>query len=139
VHRDRAETHAPNVRPGLGRGRSHNGNGCTGRIVNVLYLVNKRLLDIPVLYLSSQIMRSKPDHYRLLQAVRGQADSGAVWQEWVLYMLDAVEITAQQTIRTVTEINEADRDRHRNVRVPDLGLANSGCPGLPPDCPGLPS
>jgi len=33
----------------------------------------------------------------------------------------------------------ADRDRHRNVRVPDLGLANSGCPGLPPDCPGLPS
>ena len=105
----------------------------------MLYLVNKRLLDIPVLYLSSQIMRSKPDHYRLLQAVRGQADSGAVWQEWVLYMLDAVEITAQQTIRTVTEINEADRDRHRNVRVPDLGLANSGCPGLPPDCPGLPS
>lgn len=95
----------------------YDGNGRTGRIVNVLYLVNKRLLDIPVLYLSSQIMRSKPDYYRLLQAVREQADSTAVWQEWVLYMLDAVETTAQQTIRTVTEIKAALLDYKHRIRA----------------------
>ena len=76
----------------------YDGNGRTGRIVNVLYLVNKGLLDIPVLYLSSAIVRSKPDYYRLLQAVREQADAPALWQEWVLYLLAAVETTAQQTI-----------------------------------------
>ena len=95
----------------------YDGNGRTGRIVNVLYLVNKGLLDIPVLYLSSQIMRSKPDYYRLLQAVREQADSPAVWQEWVLYMLAAVETTAQQTIRTVTDIKAALLDTKHRIRA----------------------
>ena len=94
----------------------YDGNGRTGRIVNVLYLVNKGLLDIPVLYLSSQIMRSKPDYYRLLQAVREQGDSAAVWQEWVLYMLAAVETTAQQTIRTVTDIKAALLDYKHRIR-----------------------
>src|SRR4029077_19146800 len=73
----------------------YDGNGRTGRIVNVLYLVNKGLLDIPVLYLSSAIARSKPDYYRLLQAVREQADASELWQEWAMYMLAAVETTAQ--------------------------------------------
>jgi len=95
----------------------YDGNGRTGRIVNVLYLVNKGLLDIPVLYLSSQIMRSKPDYYRLLQAVREQADSPAVWQEWVLYMLAAVETTAQQTLRTVTDIKAALLDTKHRIRA----------------------
>ena len=48
----------------------YDGNGRTGRIVNVLYLVKERLLDIPVLYMSRHIVRTKPDYYRLLQAVR---------------------------------------------------------------------
>ena len=99
----------------------YDGNGRTGRIVNVLYLVNKGLLDIPVLYLSSQIMRSKPDYYRLLQAVREQGDSAArteeAWQEWVLYMLAAVETTAQQTIRTVTDIKAALLDYKHRIRA----------------------
>jgi Fic family protein len=94
----------------------YDGNGRTGRILNVLYLVNKGLLDIPVLYLSSQIMRSKPDYYRLLQAVREQADAAAVWQEWVLYMLAAVETTAQQTIRTVTDVKAALLDYKHRIR-----------------------
>ena len=50
----------------------YDGNGRTGRILNVLYLVQKGLLDIPVLYLSRHIVRTKPDYYRLLQAVREQ-------------------------------------------------------------------
>jgi Fic family protein len=95
----------------------YDGNGRTGRIVNVLYLVNKGLLDIPVLYLSSAIVRSKPDYYRLLQAVREGADSPALWQEWVLYLLAAVETTAQQTIRTVTDIKVALFDYKHRIRA----------------------
>lgn len=57
----------------------HDGNGRTGRILNVLYLVHQGLLDLPVLCLSRHIVRTKADHYRLLQAVR---DEG-VWEDWV--------------------------------------------------------
>jgi Fic family protein len=85
--------------------------------VNVLYLVQKDLLDIPVLYLSRHIVRTKPDYYRLLQAVREQADAPAVWQEWVLYMLTAVEQTAQQTIGTVGDIKAALMDYKHRIRA----------------------
>jgi Fic family protein len=94
----------------------YDGNGRTGRIVNVLYLVNKGLLETPVLYLSRAIVRNKPAYYRLLQAVREQADAPAVWQEWVLYMLSAVEQTAAQTIGTVTDIKAALMDYKRRIR-----------------------
>jgi Fic family protein len=95
----------------------YDGNGRTGRIVNVLYFVNKGLLDIPVLYLSSAIVRSKPDYYRLLQAVREEADAPERWQEWVLYLLAAVETTAQQTIRTVSDIKAALFDYKHRIRA----------------------
>jgi Fic family protein len=94
----------------------YDGNGRTGRIVNVLYLVNKALLDSPVLYLSRHIVRHKPDYYRLLQAVREQGDAVPVWQEWVLYMLAAVEQTAQQTIATVADIKAALMDYKHRIR-----------------------
>ena len=94
----------------------YDGNGRTGRIINVLYMVNKGLLDIPVLYLSSHIVRTKPDYYRLLQAVRESGDAPAFWVEWVLYMLTAVESTAQQTIRTVTDIKAALLDYKHRIR-----------------------
>jgi Fic family protein len=81
----------------------YDGNGRTGRIVNVLYLVKEGLLDIPVLYLSSHIVRTKADYYRLLQTVREQDR----WEEWVLYMLEAVEVTAGQTIATIHAIKAA--------------------------------
>ena len=71
----------------------YDGNGRTGRIINVLYLVKEGLLDIPVLYLSRHIVRTKPDYYRLLQAVR-ERDA---WEEWVMYMLTAIELTAADT------------------------------------------
>ncbi|OHE79600.1 MAG: addiction module protein [Lysobacterales bacterium GWF1_69_6] len=95
----------------------YDGNGRTGRILNVLYLVQKGLLDIPVLYLSRHIVRTKPDYYRLLQAVREQADAPAIWQEWVLYLLTAVERTAQQTIGTVTDIKAALMDYKHRIRA----------------------
>jgi Fic family protein len=90
----------------------YDGNGRTGRIMNVLYLVKEGLLDIPVLYLSSHIVRTKGDYYRLLQATR----SADAWEEWVLYMLDAVEVTAKQTIHTVQAIKAALFDYKHRIR-----------------------
>ena len=97
--------------------RFYDGNCRTGRIVNVQYPVNKGLLDIPVLTLSSQIMRSKPDYYRLPQAAREQADSAAAWQARELYMLAAVETAAQLTLRTVTDIKAALPDTKHRIRA----------------------
>ena len=76
------------------------GNGRIGRILNVLYLTSKGLLDIPVLYLSRHITQTKADYYSLLQAVR---EEGA-WERWVLYMLDAVAETSQTTLEIVEGI-----------------------------------
>lgn len=91
----------------------YDGNGRTGRIVNVLYLVKEGLLDIPVLYLSHHIVRTKADYYRLLQTVREQDN----WEEWVLYMLTAVEATAQRAIHTVQAIKAALMDYKHRIRA----------------------
>ncbi len=90
----------------------YDGNGRTGRIVNVLYLVKEGLLDIPVLYLSNHIVRHKADYYRLLQSVR-DADTR---EDWVLYLLEAVEQTAGQTITTVQAIKTALFDYKQRIR-----------------------
>lgn len=90
----------------------YDGNGRTGRIINVLHLVKEGLLDIPVLYLSRHIVRTKPDYYRLLQAVR---DDDA-WEDWVLYMLDAVANTAVETIVTVQAIKQLLQDTKQRIR-----------------------
>lgn len=81
----------------------YDGNGRTGRIINVLYLVKEGLLDIPVLYMSRYIVHTKARYYELLQAVR-EADA---WEEWVLYMLTAVETSARDGIATVSAIKDA--------------------------------
>ncbi len=91
----------------------YDGNGRTGRIVNVLYLVKEGLLDIPVLYLSSHIVHTKADYYRLLQTVR--VNDG--WEDWVLYMLDAVEQTAVQAIATIQAIKSALLDYKHRIRA----------------------
>ena len=78
----------------------YDGNGRTGRIVNILYLILKELLDLPILYLSSYIIQNKADYYRLLQEVRTKDN----WEEWILYMLDGVEQTALETIELVNGI-----------------------------------
>jgi Fic family protein len=90
----------------------YDGNGRTGRILNVLYLVKEGLLDIPVLYLSSHIVRTKADYYRLLQTVR----EDDTWEDWVLYMLEAVEQTARQGITTINAIKSALLDYKHRIR-----------------------
>ncbi len=88
------------------------GNGRIGRILNVLYLTRTGLLEIPILYLSRHITRTKSDYYRLLQAVR---DDG-VWEEWVVYMLQAVAETARTTLTLVEGIRGQMADVKRRMR-----------------------
>ena len=76
------------------------GNGRTGRVLNLLLLVEQGLLDQPVLYLSRQILRQRIDYYRLLLAV---TRDGA-WQEWIAFMLDAVAQTARWTADKIRAI-----------------------------------
>jgi Fic family protein len=90
----------------------YDGNGRTGRIINVLYLVKEGLLDIPVLYLSQHIVRNKNRYYDLLQRVR--VDD--IWEDWVLYILEAVEITAGSTLLTVQAIKNALMDYKHRIR-----------------------
>ena len=78
----------------------YDGNGRTGRIINILYLVLSNLLEIPILYLSRSIIRNKNAYYQKLQDVRDN-DS---WDEWLLYMINAVEETAYETLRLVNNI-----------------------------------
>lgn len=79
----------------------YDGNGRTGRIINVLFLVMKNLLNKPILYLSKYIIDHKSDYYRLLQSVR----TDGTWEEWVLFMAKGVEETALETIENIKHIN----------------------------------
>ncbi len=90
----------------------YDGNGRTGRIINVLYLVQKGLLNIPVLYLSRYIVRHKAEYYRLLQAVREHDE----WETWILYILEAVEQTSRKTITMVKAIAKAHMDYKHRIR-----------------------
>ena len=76
------------------------GNGRTGRILNLLYMVDKKLLSQPVLYLSKYIIVNKDDYYYNLGAVTQRA----MWKPWILYMLDAVEKTSVLTNGLINEI-----------------------------------
>lgn len=91
----------------------YDGNGRTGRIINVLYLVKEGLLEIPVLYLSRHIVRAKAEYYRLLQEVR----DGDGWEEWVLYMLTAVEETSREGISIIGAIKGALMDYKHRIRA----------------------
>jgi Fic family protein len=77
------------------------GNGRTGRILNILYLVERELLRIPVLYLSRFIIGHKNDYYRLLREVTERQD----WEGWILFMLQAVEETATWTHARINAIH----------------------------------
>ncbi len=90
----------------------YDGNGRTGRILNILYLVKEQLLDLPILYLSGYIIRTKADYYRLLQAVR---DHGQ-WDEWVTYVLKGIEETARDSISLITDIRTLMGDYKRRIR-----------------------
>lgn len=81
------------------------GNGRTGRILNILAIIQAGLLDTPTLYLSRHIVRTKGDYYRLLQGVTAEG----AWEPWIIYMLTAVETTASWTnarIRAIRALME---------------------------------
>ena len=90
----------------------YDGNGRSGRILNVLYLVLKDLLELPVLYLSSYIIKHKSDYYRLLQEVRAKQN----YNEWILYMLDAIEITANDTANLIENIEKLMQNTKSKVQ-----------------------
>lgn len=78
----------------------HDGNGRTGRVLNLLYLVNEGLLSQPVLYLSKYIIEHKHEYYDALQSVTTMGN----WKKWVLYMLGGVEQTAHYTNQLINDI-----------------------------------
>lgn len=83
------------------------GNGRTGRIINILYLVITDLLDIPILYLSRYITHNKNEYYALLQAIRDKNHYNAKeWEDWIVFMLKGVEETATDTIELVKGISQ---------------------------------
>jgi Fic family protein len=88
------------------------GNGRTGRLLNILYLVQQGLLDVPVLYLSSYIIKNKSDYYRLLQDVRTKGS----WEEWIVWMLKGVELTAKETIVVVNKIKVLMDEYKKEIR-----------------------
>ena len=90
----------------------YDGNGRTGRILNLLHLVLHGLLDMPVLYLSRYIVRHKADYYQGLQAVR----EIEAWEAWVLYMLRAVEETSRETLVKVRGIRDLMQETKQRLR-----------------------
>ena len=93
------------------------GNGRTGRIINILYLVFQGLLDLPVLYLSKFVIDRKNEYYRLLRQVTEKRE----WEPWILYMLDAVEETAVFTRKRILDI--------RDLMVETMEVAKETLPG----------
>ncbi|MCE5285170.1 MAG: Fic family protein [Pelosinus sp.] len=91
----------------------YDGNGRTGRIINILYLVLKELLDSPILYLSKYIIRNKTAYYRLLQEVREKNN----WEEWVLFILNGIEETAEETLLLVKSINEVIDETAEQIKA----------------------
>lgn len=80
----------------------YDGNGRTGRIINILYLVIAKLQNLPILYLSSYIIKHKSDYYKYLQKVRDED----LWEDWILFMIKGVEETARETIELIIKIKE---------------------------------
>lgn len=90
----------------------YDGNGRTGRIINILYLVINDLLDLPILYLSRYIIANKTVYYNLIQSVRETRD----WESWILFMLKGIEEIAEQTIGLVKNISKLMLDQKVKVR-----------------------
>ncbi len=80
----------------------YDGNGRTGRIINMLYLFMKGLLDSPILFLSGYITKHKASYYQLLQEVRTLGN----WEEWILFMLKGIEQTSLDTTKQIEQINK---------------------------------
>jgi Fic family protein len=94
------------------------GNGRTGRALNILFLIDKKLLDLPILYLSRHINAKRNDYYSLLRGVTASAE----WAPWILFMLDAVEETSRWTTEKIAAIEAllGETVRHVKTTLPKL-------------------
>jgi Fic family protein len=99
----------------------HDGNGRTGRIINILILIQSGLISEPILYLSRAIIRSKNEYYQRLNDVT----SGGAWEPWILYMLRAVERTATSTLAKIAAIRTAQAEIHEKARMASHGGQNA--------------
>lgn len=88
------------------------GNGRTGRVLNVLYLTQVGIIDLPVLYLSQYINAFKSDYYRLLRRVTENGE----WEAWLVYMLTAVKATAKETLKLINQIHNLLQETIEKVR-----------------------
>ncbi len=95
----------------------HDGNGRTGRVINILMLIEAGLLDDPILYLSRSIIARKNDYYDLLRAVTAQQN----WIDWILYMLDVVRDSATSTTRKIRSIRLRQEDIAERARAATSG------------------
>jgi len=91
----------------------YDGNGRTGRIINVLYLVMNDLLDLPILYLSKYIIENKADYYKLLQEIRETNN----WEDWTIYMLNAVEQVSKETLIVIANIKTLMSEYKNTIRT----------------------
>lgn len=89
------------------------GNGRTGRIINILYLVEKGLLDLPIIYLSRYIIENKKQYYNLLLKVSKEKD----WQPWLAYMLDSIAETAKTTRLKIFAIKELIEETRLRIQA----------------------
>ncbi len=90
----------------------YDGNGRTGRILNILYLILEKLQTLPILYLSNYIINHKPDYYRILQEVREEN----LWEEWIVFMIKGVEETSRETIGLIAKIQNLMLDYKHRLR-----------------------
>ena len=99
----------------------YDGNGRTGRILLILYLIITDLLDLPILYLSRYITHNKSDYYRLIQEIRDKnTDNSKEWESWILFMLKGIEETAAQTIELIKQISTLMME-YKNILRPLFG------------------
>jgi Fic family protein len=89
------------------------GNGRTGRILSILLMIQKKLLDVPVLYMSAYIIENRDDYYALLNKVTTLKN----WKEWILYMLKAVEETSLFTITRIDEIDNLFQKTYELIKL----------------------
>ena len=102
------------------------GNGRTGRILCILYLIHKKLLDLPILYLSAYILQNKGDYYWKLNGVTGTL----LWKPWILYMLEAVSQTVEYTTNKILRIKNLMEKTRATMLENRLPVARMDIPKL---------
>lgn len=90
----------------------YDGNGRTGRIINILYLVKTGQLDTPILYLSRYINQTKDQYYTLLQEARTTDN----WESWLLYMIRGVTLTARSTLTLIEQVTRLLQTYKHHIR-----------------------